>query len=63
MANKIKKLFDDDVYSKDFRAKQFLPFNALRGFNDMIKEEEIIRVDKKISDCNIISPPIITHLE
>ena len=42
------KLFEDDVYSKDFRAKQFLPYNSLRGLTSMIKKEEIIRVERKI---------------
>lgn len=41
-------LFEDDLYSKDFRAKQFLPFNALRGLSTMIKEKEIVKEDRKI---------------
>ena len=45
MAN---KLFDEsELYSKDFRAKQFLPFNALKGYNDIIKEKEITKEDRK----------------
>ena len=31
--------------NNDFRAKQFLPFDALKGFYDAIKEENIERKD------------------
>ena len=33
--------------NNDFRAKQFLPFDALKGFYDAIKEESVERKDKK----------------
>ena len=46
MAKK-NNLFEEDVYSKDFRAKQFLPFNSLRGYYTLLKEKDIVRVDKK----------------
>lgn len=33
--------------SKENRAKQFMPFNALRGYYDLIKEKQRIKTDKK----------------
>ena len=33
--------------NRDFRAKQFLPFDALKGFYDAIGYENIIKRDKK----------------
>ena len=33
--------------SRDDRARQFLPFDALKGFSDAIKEKEIECVEKK----------------
>ena len=40
---------------KDFRAKQFMPFDALKGFYDLIDEENIIVNSKKdlSEDMNI----------
>ena len=32
---------------KDFRAKQFMPFDALKGFYELINNEKIIINDKK----------------
>ena len=32
---------------KDFRAKQFMPFDALKGFYDLIDDENIIIKDRK----------------
>jgi len=47
VATKTKLFNEEEVYSKDFRAKQFLPFNALKGYGSLIKEVEIIKQDKK----------------
>lgn len=32
------------------RARQFLPFNSLRGYYDLVRKEEIIKTDKKTLD-------------
>ncbi|MCR5462504.1 MAG: YolD-like family protein [bacterium] len=34
--------------SKTDRAKQFLPFNSLRGYYDLIREKEKIKVERRI---------------
>ena len=34
------------MLSREERARQFLPFNALKGFNDALKEKEIEYVEK-----------------
>lgn len=34
--------------SKADRAKQFLPFNSLRGYYDLIREKEKIKVERRI---------------
>ena len=34
--------------SNDFRAKQFLPFDALKGFYEAINYENIVKKNKKI---------------
>ena len=35
------------VNSKDFRAKQFLPFDALKGFQEALRKKEIEYIPKK----------------
>lgn len=35
------------MQNNDFRAKQFMPFDSLKGFYDLIKTEEIIIKNKK----------------
>lgn len=44
--------------NNDFRAKQFLPFDALKGFYDAIGYENIIKKDKKI-----LSEDMLTNLD
>jgi len=40
--------------SKQNRAKQFLPFNSLRGYYDLIKEKEkIVTPKRELSDYDI----------
>lgn len=40
--------------SRDDRARQFLPFDALKGFSDAIREKEVEYVEKKeLSDEQI----------
>ncbi len=34
--------------NNDFRAKQFLPFDALKGFYDAIGQKNILKQDKKV---------------
>ena len=44
--------------SKPDRAKQFMPFAALRGYYDLIKECERIKEPKKVlsdSECDVLS--------
>ncbi len=41
------------MQNNDFRAKQFLPFDALKGFYDAIEYENITRIDKKILSDDI----------
>ena len=39
------------MQDKDFRAKQFMPFDSLKGFYDMIKYQQInIKNKKELSD-------------
>ena len=35
------------MQNNDFRAKQFMPFDSLKGFYEMIRYEEKIKNDKK----------------
>ena len=35
------------MQNNDFRAKQFMPFDSLKGFYELIKNEEIIKQNKK----------------
>ena len=35
------------VNSRDFRAKQFLPFDALKGFQEALRKKEIEYIPKK----------------
>lgn len=35
------------MQNNDFRAKQFMPFDSLKGFYDMIRYEEITKKNKK----------------
>ena len=35
------------MQDNDFRAKQFMPFDSLKGFYDMIRYEEITKKNKK----------------
>ena len=35
------------MQDNDFRAKQFMPFDSLKGFYDMIKYQEITKKNKK----------------
>lgn len=41
--------------NKDFRAKQFLPFDALKGFYEAIGYENIIRKNKKVLSEDIFN--------
>ena len=43
---------------KPDRARQFLPFNSLRGYYDLVRKQEIIKTPKKIladEEADIIS--------